>query len=266
MQNLYDNPNVKQFVIETKNPTYPLTHLKKGKHVMCVGGTGTGKTTALANYIRLSRDEFAHIVICYRDIEEPIYQALEESLGKKGQITFFNLDTLPDSVELASKRENPDDHWLIVFDDVIADMRGNKKHAQKVANYFLAGRKMLQTCWFLSQAFHESPKIVRLQLGYLLLLRVNSNQDLRMILRNYALGVSLDQLQTVYDMATAQPMNFLKIDVGTPDMDGKFERNFTDPFYATSMQRGGKETVVIQPGAWFRRPAPPKVPKGIHYF
>jgi hypothetical protein len=268
MQNLYDNPNVKQFVVETKNPTYPLTHIKKGKHVGVVGGTGTGKTSALANYIRLSKNEFAHIVICYREIDEPIYQALEASLGDKGQITFFNLDTIPDCIELGTKKENPDDNWLIVFDDIIADLQGNRKHMQKVANYFLTSRKLGFSCWFLSQSFYQIPKTIRLQLEYLLLLRVNSNADLRMLLRNYALGVTLDQLQEVYDMATSMPQTFLKIDIGTPNLDNKFERNFTDPFVVSKVpKRDGTESITIQPGQWwFRKSMPPKIPKGLHYF
>lgn len=268
MENIYNNPNVKQFVTELKNPTYSQTHMKKEKHVAVVGGTGTGKTSALANYIRSSPSEFAHIVVCYRNIDEPIYQALDESLGKKGQITFFNLDSLPDCLELSSKKTNPEDHYLIVFDDIIADLHANRKHKAKVENYFLTSRKLHFTCWFLSQSYFQIPKTVRLQLSYVLLLKVNSTADLRMVLRDYALGVDLTQLQMIYNIATAQPMNFLKIDVASAEPTGKFERNFTDSFYATPyMKRDGSTAWNVEPGPWFLRTAPPRNnSKRIHYF
>jgi hypothetical protein len=69
-------------------------------------------------------------------------------------------------------------------------------------------------------------------------------------------------------MATSMPQTFLKIDIGTPNLDNKFERNFTDPFVVSKVpKRDGTESITIQPGQWwFRKSMPPKIPKGLHYF
>lgn len=268
MQNLYENPNIKQFVITIKNPTFPLTRIKKEKHAIVIGATGKGKTTAVGNYVRLSKNEYDHVVIVNLGIEEPIYQAMEEALGDKGQITFFTIDTLPTLTELVSKRENPDDSWLIVFDDLIGKLTGNRKWQALIADYFLAGRKEHCTCWFLTQSFFAVPKTVRLQVTYVLMFQVDSIRELREVLKCYSIGVSLDELQNIYRMATCIPGNFLKIDVAAYDMADKFTRNFTDAFYPVTRYQGHKEIVMFEPGSWFRRPAPPKIPKGddIHFY
>jgi len=267
LQNVYNNPKVKQFITEVKNPSFEHTHMHKEQHTGIIGATGTGKTSAYANYLRLSQNEYKHMVVVYRGVQEPIYQALEATLGEKGQITFFTLDTLPDCQELFNHKEDEEDAYCIVFDDVIADLHNNRNHKAKVTNYFLVGRKLHFTCFFLSQSYYQIPKTVRLQLSYVLLLKVNSTNDLRMVLRDYALGVDMSQLQAIYNAATALPMNFLKIDVGTSDLNKKFERNFTDAFFATPhTNRDGTEGWTVTPGPWFRRPAPPKISRDIHYF
>jgi hypothetical protein len=67
-------------------------------------------------------------------------------------------------------------------------------------------------------------------MSYLVLLKVSSGKDLRLIMSDFALGMSLDDLQNIYKDATKVPMDFLKIDVGSGNPNKKFSKNWKD-FY-----------------------------------
>jgi hypothetical protein len=65
---------------------------------------------------------------------------------------------------------------------------------------------------------------------YLILLKIPNQDDLKMILRNYKLGVTLDELVAMYKQATQEPMNFFKIDCNSANTKTKFSRKFSDFF------------------------------------
>jgi hypothetical protein len=253
MINLYKHEKVKKFIEKTENPSYEDTHMDLNSRTLIVGGSGTGKTNALVNYIMLSPNTFQHIIICNRSVEEPLYQCLKDQLDKKGKITFFTVATLPELNALAETRESKSDQYLVVFDDLIADL-DDRKYQKKLINYFTIGRKVGLTMIFLSQSYYKVPKTIRLQLNYLMLLRLSSNADLKAILSDFALGVSKDQLVEMYRAATDSAMNCLKIDINTTEPSMKFGRNFTDQFFIENViNNDGSDEAIITPGAWFRR-------------
>ena len=51
---------------------------------------------------------------------------------------------------------------LIVFDDMIADMKSNEKLSPIVTESFLKGRKFNISLIFISQSYFKVPKIIRL--------------------------------------------------------------------------------------------------------
>ena len=254
MQNLYNHPTVRKFVHEVDNPSFAQTQIALNSRIVVNGGTGSGKTHAVVNYILNSPNTFQHIVCINQGIEEPLYETLRDKLGKKGTITFFTVDNYPTAKELAASRENDKDQYLVIFDDIIADLNTQKK-IDKLKQYMIFGRKLFLTSFVLTQDYHSLPKPLRGQMSHLILLRLNNDMDFDIIIRNFrTLGVTKEQLVQIYKIATTGPFNFLKIDCLGTDPNKKFTRNFTDAFHLeTAIDRNGKEYTTVLAGPWYNK-------------
>ena len=58
--------------------TWKKHHIYNNSHTLCLGGTGTGKSNALINYISRSSGEFYKIIVCsFSTTDEPLYNLLE---------------------------------------------------------------------------------------------------------------------------------------------------------------------------------------------
>ncbi len=252
MDNLYKSSAVKQFVKEVANPSIGNTGIAVNSRVFVNGGTNSGKTHMLVYFIINSPKTFQHIVIISQGIEEPLYEMLKAKLGKGGKITFFEPDNYPSAKELCASREDEKDEYLVVFDDMMADIVGTKQ-IQKVKQYFIFGRKLHITLFFLTQDFHSIPKPFRGQMSHLVLLRLANDDDLNLILRKYrGMGISKEQLLEMYRVATEDKFNFLKIAVTETDENKKFTRNFTDEFrIQKGIDQDGKVTAQVFAGPWY---------------
>ena len=57
-------------------------HILHNSMILCIGGTGTGKTNSLIDYISRSSGEFYKIIICsFSTLDEPLYNFLAEKNG-----------------------------------------------------------------------------------------------------------------------------------------------------------------------------------------
>lgn len=247
MENLYKSESVQKFCIVPDNPSFKNTKIPLHSRILICGGSGSGKTNALLNYIQKSDKTFDHIMVVSSGVEEPLYQVLEEKLGKKGMITFFTLESMPTLRELVQMKQKKEE-YLVIFDDVIGDLDG-KHMLKKVINYFIMGRKEGLTQCFLTQSFFKTPKTIRSQLTHLLLLRLSSVRDLNIVLSDYVLGVSKPQLVEMYRAATAEQFCCLKVDINATNPNDKFGRNFTDQFMLEEQPDG---TMSVTPGPWYR--------------
>ena len=251
MDNLYEHPTIKKFVKKVNNPAFENTQIEVNSRVVFDGGTGSGKTSAVIDYILKTPNTYEQIIVIYQGIPEPFYEALEEKLGKKGKVTFFTADNYPTCQELSARRENQKtDQYLVIFDDMIAELN-TKKDIKKIKEYFIYGRKLFLTTFFLTQDYHSVPKVIRGQMSHLILLKLSSDSDLAIILKNFRLGVTREQLEEMYSIATTGQFNFLKIHTTGTDMDKKFTRNWTDEFRVVKTSNGyGPERSVVLAGPW----------------
>jgi hypothetical protein len=82
---------------------------------------------------------------------------------------------------------------------------------------------------FLTQSYYDVEKIIRGQLSYLILLQVSSENNLKMILRDYkSLGITGDQLVSIHEEATEDALSFLKIDIKMRKRDKRLSKEFTE--------------------------------------
>ena len=79
---------------------------------------------------------------------------------------------------------------LIIFDDFISDL---KKHPI-ISEYFIRGRKKSASIMFLSQSYFGTPKIIRQNVNYLVVLKLGGSRDVNSILRECSIGLTKEQL------------------------------------------------------------------------
>lgn len=253
--NTYQLKMMQQYLENCENPAFDETQMKYHTLGLIIGGTGQGKTNILLNYIMRSKGAFHRIFICNRGVEEPIYELLQDLLGDKQQISFCTHENLPDCMDLYAAKPDKKEQWLIIFDDLVTEMK-TREVLRKVSAYATTARKLGFTSFFLSQNYFDIPKLLRQQAYYLLLLGLNSPRDLNMIMKD---GVNLEgatgaDLRRVHAMATEKPMSFLKIKLGPirKDPAATFTRDFTLPFFIKKgVDEKGEKKVAIYPGTWY---------------
>lgn len=228
VENIYKKMG-KGFTKKTENPNYEEHLLELNKHSLVIGSTGSGKTNLLIDFLRRAskgKGTFGHITICTK-MEEPIYTYLESKIDKENIDIFYGLDKLPDIDNEYWKNKSIGVN-LLIFDDMMAESL--KAHDTKILPFFIRGRKKGDgiTCWYLSQSYHAVPKKLRLQCSYIFLKKIGSNKDISMILKDQSLGLTKDELISIYKYALGDDfVNFLTIDLINDD-ENRFRKNWLE--------------------------------------
>ncbi len=172
--NFYEKLNIKG---STLPKTWKKHHIFNNSMILCLGGTGTGKTNSLLNYINRSSGEFSEVIVCsFSTTDEPLYNLLEEH-----DVTLYNnIDEVPDLEEYDD--EDKKKPKLIVFDDFI---NVENKKFKKIYNYLISGRKFGFTCWLMAQNYSSVPKVIVRNINYFILFKINDNISLNNIIRNH---------------------------------------------------------------------------------
>jgi len=221
---------LKNFYTEVKS-TGPKKDKNFNKHMILpnsmigiIGGTGSGKSNALLNFLSLKNEVFTEIIIFSGSTtDEPLYQLLKKQMP---ELQLYNdINEVP---PLSSFEDNKDEEKLIVFDDMI---NLPKKDLTKINEFFTAGRKYGFTVVVLAQNFVSIPKIVLRNLQYVILLKIPENYTVNRILKLYnRWDVPFDTLKAWYIKATSLPLNFFMIDMKSPDKSCSYRHNFTQCF------------------------------------
>lgn len=220
MINFYQHKEIQTMLPEYYNPHYADTQIQLPFRAGIIASSGGGKTSFLLNLIAKTNDTWGHIFICYKT-SEPLYEFLAKKIGSKNITFFTSLSQVPQPNELPKDKQ-----ILLVFDDMVNE--SDKAH-QIVKEYMIRGRKIGKgvSTVYLSQSFFKIPKLVRLQLNYLIILKLSSVRDLNLMLSDFSLGVDRNELAMIYKDATKKKFDFLKVDIDNPDNNKKFSRNWT---------------------------------------
>jgi hypothetical protein len=177
MENFYNKDAVKKYCIKGENPNYDLHNFDVPFRGLVIAPSGSGKSNFITNLITLfckGKDgTFDNIYIFYKSRDEPLYQYLADK--SKGLIEVYeDLKDLPPINEL-----KPSNQTLIIFDDFITDV---KEHPL-ISEYFIRGRKKGASILFLSQSYYNTPKIIRQNVNYCIILKIGGTRDINSILR-----------------------------------------------------------------------------------
>jgi DNA helicase HerA-like ATPase len=188
---------------------------------MCiVGPSGSSKTNFLLNLISIfskGKGTFASICIITKHADEPLYNFLKL---KSPQIQIKEgLSSTPD----INKFEKDLNH-LIVYDDLVLS-----KDLSVVENIYIRGRKCGVSCIFISQSYHAIPTMVRKNSMYMIILRLGSGKrELNMVLSEFGVGMSKEELMGMYEDATSEKFVPFVIHMDQPDRDKKFFKGFRE--------------------------------------
>lgn len=215
--NYYDKLNIKGASLPK---SWKRHHMFNRCHTLCLGGSGSGKTNSLINYISRSSGEFHKILICsFSTTDEPLYNMLNDT---KNVELINDIDLVPELEEFDDN--NKDKPKLIVFDDFI---NVEKKKQKKIFNYLIAGRKMGFSVWCLAQDYVSVPKIITRNINYFILFKINDAVSLNNILRNHNItDVDPSIVKSVCNIITSEQPNFFMIDMKTGNAKERFRKNF----------------------------------------
>ena len=163
---------------------------------MIIGGSGPGKTNSLLNLIK-EQDDIDKIYLYAKDLSEPKYQFLIKKREDAG-INYFNDPNafIECSNTMVDVYENIDNYnlnrkiqILIVFDDMITDIKTNKKFEAIIKELFTRCRKLNISLVFTTQSYFPVPKNVRLNSTHYLIMKINSKREFRSIAINHSADV-----------------------------------------------------------------------------
>ena len=219
-KNYYKEKGVQKYLSNVDNPNLKLHGLDKLPfRLVCCAPSGSGKTNMVLNLIEKfskGKGTFNSITIITRNKSEPLYEFLEDKSNKKVKIE-EGLEKLP-----AMDSFDKDLQHLVIFDDMVLE-----KNQKAMAEMYIRGRKKGISVCYLSQSFYKIPKTIRSNCNYFVLLKLSGKRDLNLILSEFELGVTKDELMQMYDHATKEKFSFLLVDVEA-DKEKKFRKNFLE--------------------------------------
>jgi len=177
----------KKFLLQSHNPNFKDHKLNLPFRMLIIGGSGAGKTQTLMNLIRIMNGTFNNIHIITKNKDEPLYNYLESKVDT-GLFITEGIDSAPNLDDFDKKEQS-----LIVMDDLVLE-----KNQKQLEQYFIRARKLNCSLVYLSQSYFDVPKMIRMNLNYLIIKRLNTLQDLFRMMREYSLGVSKDVLVDLY--------------------------------------------------------------------
>jgi hypothetical protein len=209
----------KHLLDKVNNPNYNLHKLKLPFRMCIVAPSGSGKTNFLINLLHLfscgDKGTFQTIHIITRNADEPLYKWITTKcpsiIIKEGLTNTPKLDDF-------DKEEN----HLVVWDDLVLS-----KDLSNVENYYIRARKLNCSVIFISQSFFKIPKIIRNNCSYMILLKLSGNREVNLILSEFGLGITKEELLEIYKYATSEKFSPLLIDL-EEDPDKRFRKGLNE--------------------------------------
>ena len=194
-----------EFQDKVDNPNFALHKLKLPFRMCIVAPSGSGKSNFLVNLISIfcsgEKGTFQTITIITRNKDEPLYKWIssmcEQIVIKEGLSNTPQLD-----------KYDKDFNHLLVWDDLVLS-----KDLSMVEQYYIRARKLNVSVIFISQSYFKIPKIIRNNCSYMVILKLSGQREVNLILSEFGLGVTKDELISIYEYATAEKFSPLLIDL-----------------------------------------------------
>ena len=163
------------------------------------------------------RGTFDEIYIFCKSKDEALYRFLCDK--SKGLIEVHE-----DLLKLKPINEyKPHEQTLLVFDDLVMDI----KNHPVISEIFIRGRKKSISTIFLSQSFYATPKIIRQNISYCIILKLGGSRDVNVLLREISIGLTKEELMYMHNDATKEKFNCLIVNLDKSGNE-RYRKNFLD--------------------------------------
>ena len=210
-----------------RNPNFDEHRINVPFRAVICAASGGGKTNLALEILHRMKGTFNLVVLCCKDPTEPLYAFLQTKLGKD------NLHVYADGqVPSCKEYEDEEGQSLIIFDDLVIEPKQNQ-----IKEWFIRGRKCGKggfSMMYLTQSFFGVPKVVRLQCNLLILKKLTDVRDLKLILSTFSLGMSFDELLTLYKYCTQTQNDFLLVDIDKGEEE-RYRKGFLEVLNIPSM-------------------------------
>ena len=203
--------------------------------MLIIGPSDSGKTNTLLHLI----DKFHPIDKIYlytEDTDEEKYQYL---INKREQAGIKNLNDPHAFIEYSSDMNdvledinnyniNRNKKVLIIFDELIADIKRSEKFKAIVKELFIRCRKLNISIVFISQSYFRTPKDARLNSTHYILMKINNKKELKSIAEENSGHLDFKDFLKIYNHCTDKPYSFMMVDTRTTARV-IFKKNFDEP-------------------------------------
>jgi hypothetical protein len=207
--------------------SYDKTRIDLPFAMAILGKTGSGKNQALMHIIERI-NAWEEYYLCIANADQPLWAFFIDQLRKieakaKKQVVWI-CDT-PSAMPNIDEFKYDGKQRLWIYDDQLLK---DKKEQAIMAKPFVYGRNLGISSCVLSQSWFGIPRVVRLQVSYIILKKLNSRQDIKRIIADTSISVDVDTLTKLYEQATENVNSFLFIDKNTIDDSLKYRFNLGD--------------------------------------
>ena len=187
--------------------------------ILIIGGSGSGKTNALLSLIK-EQDNIDKIYLYAKDLSQPKYKLWNkkrENVGIKyctDLNAFIECSNTMDDVYQNIHHYSPSRKRkiLIVSDDMVADIMGNKKFKAIIKELFSRCRKLNISLAFITQSYFSVSKDVRLNSMHYLIMKISNRKELQSIAINHYADVDYNDVVRIYRECIKKPYSFLTTD------------------------------------------------------
>ena len=202
--------------------------------MLILGPSGSGKTNTLLHLI----DNFHPIDKIYlyaKDTDEKKYQYL---INKREQAEIKNVNNPHAFIEYSNDmndvlddinnyNKNRDKKVLIIFEEMIADMRSEKFKAI-VKELFIRCRKLNISIIFITLSYFRTPKDARLNSTHYILMKIGNKKELKSISEENSGHLDFKGVLKIYNYCTKEPYSHMLVDT-RPTARVTFKKKFDEP-------------------------------------
>lgn len=208
--------------------------------VVGLGKVASGKTTFMANIVRILEPVFKGNVILFSPTlqNDPILDKLIEDDDILEYFESYSNETLKKVLEVIADGDDENEKYLIIFDDILgslpkANSRESKWFDRFISTYRhgggICGEGQISLMFFI-QYFNSLTPVLRTNASYYVLLGQQGEKQLKNLSEelHVACGNSDEDFMRIYNEAKQKPFDFLLLDFRKM----KAYRNLTDLLYS----------------------------------